>query len=251
MRKAAGSNAENLGSLQFATSSNRILANGRPPLVKPFPLLFIGRTGTLGMVCGLSGKNPPAGLFTDPPGSRLQPDLVVDRLPQPLLTTEVAFRRFHGNVAQQELDLLQLSACHVAQARAGPTTIVGRELLNAGALCTGSHNVPDDLFGDAVAPNRALAAHARKDSPIPDACRLSKFVDCCLDPIGDRRSTDMPALVHQIDQSPVFLPLLDIAKLELGDLAPAQPHPRRMARIARSRRPFNVCSSGARNRLLH
>ena len=134
----------------------------------------------------------------------------------------IAFRRFHRNVTQQELDLLQLSACRVAQARAGPTTIVGRELLNSSTLCTGSHNVPDDLFGDAVAPNRALAAHAPKDSPIPDACRLSPFVDCCLDPIGDRHSTDMPALAHQIDQGPVFLPLLDIAKLELGNLGPAQ-----------------------------
>jgi hypothetical protein len=32
----------------------------------------------------------------------------------------------------------------------------------------------------------------------------------------------MPALAHQIDQSPVFLPLLDIAELELGNLCPAQ-----------------------------
>ena len=49
---------------------------------------------------GVSGKNPPAGcsLIT---GSRLQPDLVVDRLPQPLLTTEVAFRRFHRNVTNR------------------------------------------------------------------------------------------------------------------------------------------------------
>jgi hypothetical protein len=32
----------------------------------------------------------------------------------------------------------------------------------------------------------------------------------------------MAALAHQIDQGPVFLPLLDIAKLELGNLGPAQ-----------------------------
>ena len=114
--------------------------------------------------------------------SRLKADAVVNGAPKALLAPQVSLRRFHRNVTQQELDLLQLSACRVAQARAGPTAIVGRELLNSSALCTGSHNVPDDLFGDAVAPNRALAAHAPKDSPIPDACRLSPFVDCCLDP---------------------------------------------------------------------
>src|SRR5450755_214584 len=69
-----------------------------------------------------------------PACSGLQSDLVVDRLPQPLLTPEVAFRRFHRNVTQQELDLLQLSACRMAQACAGPTTVVGRELLNATEL---------------------------------------------------------------------------------------------------------------------
>src|ERR1017187_3408043 len=99
---------------------------------------------------------------------------------------------------------------------------MGCKLLNAGALCAGFHNVPNHFFGDAVAPNRALTADAAKHSPIPDACCLSPFVNCCLDPVGDRHSTDMPALAHQIDQSPVVLPLLDVANLELGHLRPTE-----------------------------
>jgi hypothetical protein len=35
----------------------------------------------------------------------------------------------------------------------------------------------------------------------------------------------MPALAHQIDQSPVFLPLLDVANLEFGHLRPTEATP--------------------------
>jgi len=34
-----------------------------------------------------------------------QPDLIVDRVPQPLFTPEVSLGRCYGNMAEQELDL--------------------------------------------------------------------------------------------------------------------------------------------------
>jgi hypothetical protein len=45
---------------------------------------------------------------------RFEPDLVIDRMSQPLLTPEVSLRRFHRNVTEKELDLLKLSARRVA-----------------------------------------------------------------------------------------------------------------------------------------
>ena len=42
--------------------------------------------------------------------SLLQPDLIVDGLPQPLLAAQVSLRGLHRNVAQQELNLLQFAA---------------------------------------------------------------------------------------------------------------------------------------------
>lgn len=45
---------------------------------------------------------------------RFEPDLIIDRISQPLLTPEVALRRFHRNVTEKELDLLKLSARRVA-----------------------------------------------------------------------------------------------------------------------------------------
>ena len=45
---------------------------------------------------------------------RFEPDLVVDGMSQPLLTSEVPLRRFHRNVPEKELDLFKLSAGRVA-----------------------------------------------------------------------------------------------------------------------------------------
>ena len=45
---------------------------------------------------------------------RFEPDLIIDRMSQPLLTPEVPLRRFHRNVTEKELDLLKLSARRVA-----------------------------------------------------------------------------------------------------------------------------------------
>jgi hypothetical protein len=50
----------------------------------------------------------------NPSASWLQSDLVVDSLPQPLFTPEIALRRFHRNVTEKDLDLLKFGACRMA-----------------------------------------------------------------------------------------------------------------------------------------
>jgi hypothetical protein len=57
-------------------------------------------------------------------GHRLDPDTVVDSRQDPLRATEVAFGGLHGNVAKQELNLLQLATSSSAQAGATSTEIV-------------------------------------------------------------------------------------------------------------------------------
>jgi hypothetical protein len=47
---------------------------------------------------------------------------------QILFAPEVAFRSLNGSVAQQELNLLDLAAVRVAQFRAGPSQVVGRNV---------------------------------------------------------------------------------------------------------------------------
>ena len=45
---------------------------------------------------------------------------IVDRMPQILFAAEIAFRRLHRCMAQQELDLLQLATATVAELGTGP-----------------------------------------------------------------------------------------------------------------------------------
>jgi hypothetical protein len=52
--------------------------------------------------------------ITEGEASRFNSDLIVDPIVEPLLAAEVPFGRFHGNVTQKELDLLQLAAGRVA-----------------------------------------------------------------------------------------------------------------------------------------
>jgi len=64
-----------------------------------------------------------------PLASRFNADLVVHGESEPLLATEVLFCRLDRNVAQQELDLVELAACQMAQTRACPSQIMGRQLI--------------------------------------------------------------------------------------------------------------------------
>ena len=68
--------------------------------------------------------------------TRFNSDSVIDRRLNPLLATQVAFRRLDGNMPQKELDLFQLSSCRVAEAGAGASLMPHAALA---ALC----RIPD------------------------------------------------------------------------------------------------------------
>jgi hypothetical protein len=51
----------------------------------------------------------------------LDPDSIIDRRSNPLLATQVAFRRLNGNMPQKELDLFQLPSRSMAEAGAAAT----------------------------------------------------------------------------------------------------------------------------------
>ena len=55
---------------------------------------------------------------------RLQTDVIIHGVPEPLFATEVPLGRLHRNVAEQELDLFQFTTSLVAQARTGSSQIV-------------------------------------------------------------------------------------------------------------------------------
>lgn len=51
---------------------------------------------------------------------RFNPEVIIDGLPEPLLAPKVSFRRLHGRISKQKLDLLQLAAGSLAETGTGP-----------------------------------------------------------------------------------------------------------------------------------
>jgi hypothetical protein len=49
---------------------------------------------------------------------RFHADMIVYRSANPLLAAEIALSGLHGNMSEEKLNLLQLSACAMAQLRA-------------------------------------------------------------------------------------------------------------------------------------
>ena len=56
--------------------------------------------------------------------ARLNPNRIVDRIPQPLFASQVTFRCLDTGVPEQELNLLQFTAALVAQSGARAAEVV-------------------------------------------------------------------------------------------------------------------------------
>jgi hypothetical protein len=62
-----------------------------------------------------------------------------------LFASDVPFRGLHRSVAKEKLNLFQFASATMAQARASPAKIVGRQITYAGLSGAPLHGVPDDI----------------------------------------------------------------------------------------------------------
>ena len=70
-----------------------------------------------------------------------------------LFAAEIAFRRLHGCMPQQELNLLQLATARVAQFRAGSPQVMRCNMVQARSLAAGLDHVPHNILGNAFPPH--------------------------------------------------------------------------------------------------
>jgi hypothetical protein len=70
---------------------------------------------------------------------------VVDRHPQTLPAANIAFGSLHRDMPEKKLDRLELPSGLMAEARAGPSEIMWREMRNVHARSS-LNNVPNRLF---------------------------------------------------------------------------------------------------------
>src|SRR5689334_17416932 len=100
-------------------------------------------------------------------------------------------------MAEQELNLLQLTSCRVAELRARSPQIVRSETSTAGFRGIQLEYVLDDAFRDAITPAFARPAHATEYFPRMKASCIDPLVQYRLDPFRYRNRSNMPALANE------------------------------------------------------
>jgi hypothetical protein len=111
-----------------------------------------------------------------------------------LLASEVALRRLDGNVAEQELDLVEFAAREVAQTRTGSSEIVRRQFVDAGASSRRADDVSQHFGRHAVSPYAPGLVNRSKDRPAGDGDRRGPRIYGRLHPRWDRNGPYMAAL---------------------------------------------------------
>ncbi len=101
--------------------------------------------------------------------SRFNSDFVVHSEPEFLFTAEVALCYLYGNLAEQELNLVEFAAGEVAKPRICSSEIMRRQLVYAGSLGRSLDNLPKRLRSHSLAPDlpRVVIALKRQPSLIP------------------------------------------------------------------------------------
>jgi hypothetical protein len=131
---------------------------------------------------------------------------------QVLLTTQIPLRGLHRDMGEQELNLFQLAAAGVAQLGARPAQVMRGDVPQPYAAAVSVHEVPDNVFADAIAPNRSILADgAEYSSAVNLGCRCPA-VQLVFDLKQNRNGSNMTALPNQVHNHP--MPLTDLYLFE-------------------------------------
>ena len=112
---------------------------------------------------------------------------IVYRMSEILLAAEIAFRRLHGCMPQQELNLLQLATARVAKLGTGSPQVMRCNMLQARSLATTLDYVPHDILRDAFPPHLSRSGNPPKDPSLRDPGCHYPLIKCRLDPLWNRQ----------------------------------------------------------------
>src|ERR1700737_2325808 len=78
------------------------------------------------------------------------------------------------------------------------------------------NDVPDNFFGDALAPGPTGLTDASKHAATLDACSTAPFTDQPFNPFRNRDRSNMPTLSNQIHDCPVFVTPLKMTETQIS-----------------------------------
>ena len=119
---------------------------------------------------------------------------IVHRMSEILFAAEIAFRRLHRYMPQQELNLLKLSAVRVAQLRRGSSQIMRCNMLQARSLAAGLDDVPHHILGDAFSPYLSRPGDGSKDPSLRNPGCSGPLIERRFYPFWNGHGADVAAL---------------------------------------------------------
>ena len=131
-----------------------------------------------------------------------------------LFAAEIAFRRLHGGMPQQELDLFQFATVAVAQLRAGSPQVMRRKMLQARSLTATLDYVPHDILRDAFSPHLSRTGNCSKNPSLRHPSCYYPLIECRFDPLWNGHRADVSAFTDQVYHGPVPLAHLDFTQLQ-------------------------------------
>ena len=147
------------------------------------------------------------------PPVRSEVKKIVDRMSEILFAAEIAFRRLHGCMPQQELNLLQLATARVAQLRTGSPQVMRGNMLQARSLAAGLDYVPHNILRDAFPPHLSRPGDGSKDPSFPNPGCRRPLIERGFDPLWNGHGADVATLANEINHCPVPLAHLDLIQL--------------------------------------
>jgi hypothetical protein len=115
-------------------------------------------------------------------------------------------------VAQQELDLFQLSTRGAAKAGAGAPQIMRRQLREAYRFCALLHDMPNHLLAHTFSPDLPSHPYAPEKLAELDIGVADPSTDLPINPIRHRDRADVATLADEIDNRPMAFTLLQVIK---------------------------------------
>lgn len=125
-------------------------------------------------------------------------------------------------MAQQELNLLQLTAAIVAQFRTGPPQVVRRNVLQACSLAAASDHIPDNVLREAAAPHLPPSGDWSEDFALTNPSGSCPLIESDFHPVRNRHRANVAAFANQINNGPVSLAHLDVVQIQANQFRPAK-----------------------------
>jgi len=125
-------------------------------------------------------------------------------------------------MSEQELDLLKLSACLVAQSGTGTSEIVRRNAIQTTFRGPGLYDAPYDFRTETACRDPTGLVDRPKNRAGRDASGGQPVIDRKLDPARDWHRSNVTTLANKIGDDPVLFSLLDFFDGEPRHLRPSE-----------------------------